>query len=334
MAITNSEISSWINKAQQRIGSWGLYVAQQEPLGKDVDEYYRRLRYLSGAVDVLQTNIDDLSTKEKEKVVGCMITIGDLGPLANTIFSFSPITVLNLNGTYDGLTDTPLLKTGFDKQTIAVDEANNRHVYRKLGIGDKVLVVSNEGEDATAQKGNLLYHWRTLLAAKTSASSGDTILVLPGLYDIPDGVNLYKDGVTYNFMDGAVINSLSTSNLFDSTGGSGSFKILGNGLFNSNVTNPIISIHSGVTMTVRGRFYQNNDDIAFEVFEDATLTLEECTIVMSNVAKKAVGFNVADGNTNGAKIYVYDAWSNQNVMAPDPLLNFKINNIQLDPEVQ
>lgn len=333
MAITTTEINSWINKAQQRIGEWGLRAAELELAGENADKLFWKLRYLSGAINVLQSDIDDLTLVQKEKIVSCMISIGQLGPLSVVNFSFQTVNIVNLNGTYDGLTDTPLSKVGFDKQIPSVQEATNTHIYKKLGIGINTLVVSNEGEDATAQKGNLLYHWRTLSVAKTAALSGDVILVLPGTYLIPDGVNLYKDGITYNFMSGAIINSVSTTPAFDSTGGIDTFKIEGDGLFNNNVTNPLIAVHSGQDFIISGKFIQNNDDDIIEVFEDATLTLRKCILVLSNTTKKAVEFNVADGNTNGAEIFVYDAWSNQNPVAPSALLNFKINSIQLDPEV-
>ena len=76
-----------------------------------------------------------------------------------------------------------------------------------------ILYVSENGDDSSAQKGDLHKPWRNLYSAKSASTSGDTIYVLPGTwtYDNTNSagnpyngqvdtlVNLWKDGITYYF---------------------------------------------------------------------------------------------------------------------------------------
>ena len=73
-----------------------------------------------------------------------------------------------------------------------------------------ILYVSENGDDSSAQKGNLHKPWRNLYSAKSASTSGDTVYVLPGTWTYDNSslfyngqvdtlVNLWKDGVTYYF---------------------------------------------------------------------------------------------------------------------------------------
>src|SRR3989442_13257882 len=66
--------------------------------------------------------------------------------------------------------------------------------------GNLVWVDAVNGSDATGQRGRLRKAFQTLTAAKTAALSGDTIMVLPGVYDEK---NLLKNGVNWHFLLGA-----------------------------------------------------------------------------------------------------------------------------------
>ena len=68
-----------------------------------------------------------------------------------------------------------------------------------------VLVDKTNGDDSTAQKYNLARPYRTIVAANTAASSGDTIVVLPATTDYntyDSDTNTYprlgKDGVNWS----------------------------------------------------------------------------------------------------------------------------------------
>ncbi len=67
------------------------------------------------------------------------------------------------------------------------------------------LFVSPSGDNSTAVVGDMSKPFATILGATGSANPGDTIIVYPGKYI--ENNNLYKDGVNYHFIDGAVVES-------------------------------------------------------------------------------------------------------------------------------
>jgi hypothetical protein len=67
-----------------------------------------------------------------------------------------------------------------------------------------VLWVSKSGNDSTGARGRFDLPYLTVGAAQTAASSGDTIIVLPGDYSGETELG-GKDGVTYQGMDGAIL---------------------------------------------------------------------------------------------------------------------------------
>lgn len=109
------------------------------------------------------------------------------------------------------------------------------------------LFVDENGDDSTAIKGRLDKPYRTLYAAKTGSTSGDTIYVLPQTIEFDNSsangnpwngrseeINLWKDGVKYYFSLGVKITIINQT-------------IIGNALalFNPKAT-------SGETCTVDG----------------------------------------------------------------------------------
>ena len=69
------------------------------------------------------------------------------------------------------------------------------------------LFVSPSGDNSTAVVGDMSKPFATILGATGSANPGDTIIVYPGKYI--ENNNLYKDGVNYHFIDGAIVESTS-----------------------------------------------------------------------------------------------------------------------------
>ena len=71
-----------------------------------------------------------------------------------------------------------------------------------LKTGGKLLIVDGtNGSDTQGTRGSMVAY-ATLAAARTDASSGDTILVMPGNYT---GSALFKDGVNWHFMPGTSV---------------------------------------------------------------------------------------------------------------------------------
>jgi len=70
------------------------------------------------------------------------------------------------------------------------------------------LRVNKLGNDDSGTRGNLVWSYLTLGAAKAAAQSGDTIVVGPGVYNEK---NLLKNGVSWHFEAGATINYTGTT---------------------------------------------------------------------------------------------------------------------------
>lgn len=66
----------------------------------------------------------------------------------------------------------------------------------------KTLYVSKLGNDATAVPYDIANHYLTITSAKNDAVAGDTIVVHPGVYT---EAALYKNGVNYHFLNGAIL---------------------------------------------------------------------------------------------------------------------------------
>lgn len=138
---------------------------------------------------------------------------------------------LNDDGTLSDATSTELhssraLKEYIDSSTSSGD----------LNISSNILVVHNQGDNATAIKGNLAKAWSDIDQALFDATSGDIIWVLKGSYDLGSTELVLKEGVPVYFEEGAHVTYedrlLSAGNLVTGTYelyGKGTFEATGNG---------------------------------------------------------------------------------------------------------
>jgi len=71
------------------------------------------------------------------------------------------------------------------------------------GVGSVVagnaVYVSPTGSDSTGQRNNLGLPYLTINAGLAAALTGDTVVVFPGTYEMPDGLTL-RDGINFNFL--------------------------------------------------------------------------------------------------------------------------------------
>ena len=103
--------------------------------------------------------------------------------------------------------------------------------------GNSVWVDKVNGNDSTGARGSLSTPFLTCAAAKTAATAGDTVFVLPGSYT---DNRLNKDGVNWHFFNGAVITNASGAYyIFDDSAATGTFNVTGQGVF----------VHSTVYLT-------------------------------------------------------------------------------------
>jgi hypothetical protein len=127
-----------------------------------------------------------------------------------------------------------------------VDTRGMVAVPNTVPTGNLLWVDKDRGNDSLARRGSLGIPFKTLAAAKTAAQSGDTILVLPGVYNEN---NLAKNGVNWHFFAGANVqfSASGSGGIFDtaSVGAACSFKVTGQGVFettNGSFTAPAIKL--------------------------------------------------------------------------------------------
>ncbi|MCC7514536.1 MAG: hypothetical protein IT212_07570 [Bacteroidia bacterium] len=126
-----------------------------------------------------------------------------------------------------GYGDKLLLPASKDWITFQTIQGINQEVDSSLGAALPVLntlYVSKSAVAAYSIKGRFDRPFLTIAAAQTAASSGDTILIMPGTYT---DTGLGKDGVNYHFMSGAILSFASDAFI----GNDISYKITGDGTF-------------------------------------------------------------------------------------------------------
>jgi hypothetical protein len=111
------------------------------------------------------------------------------------------------------------------------DAVNRLYADTQHKTGALVWVDAVNGSDTTGTRGRSDLPFITLTAAKTAASSGDTIVVLPGTYT--PSATLLKNGVNWHFLNGAVVNSTS-ADIFSDGGSAVTANITGHGQFSAS----------------------------------------------------------------------------------------------------
>lgn len=123
----------------------------------------------------------------------------------------------------------------------------------KVGSGvpvSKYIYVNQNGNDSTAKKETIDYPFKSISAALSAATSGDTIAVYPGTYNISG--NIYKLGVNYYLNKNTTFNFQTNGKMHISGSDLGDFNIYGNGVFSqSTASNDLFYISGGrVTLEI------------------------------------------------------------------------------------
>lgn len=241
MPVSNSVILGYIAQAQRAQASYMLTASRLEIVGEDPINYYLKSRYISAAIRVLQNANNGLTNLEKERIIHCMIECGEIATFGNTPIVFptsttTPVPFYNIKLT--DLTDGPLGSlVGNECKVPTVNHDGLAWSFKKVGFQGTVLFVSPDGTTGEGSKGDIMCHYKTITAAQTDASSGDTIVIMPGTYS---DSGLGKSGVTYHFLPGANISSASniwtiTTAIAYRVTGLGSFTCTGAGIFIFNI---------------------------------------------------------------------------------------------------
>lgn len=108
-----------------------------------------------------------------------------------------------------------------------------------LGSGDITFQIPSKAWYVDVVNGDdtagIISHWfKTIEAAVTQASSGDTVIVMPGTHAITTTATngIGKEGIKYYFHAGAIVNKASNGDIFNTSGMTNGFDVFGHGVFN------------------------------------------------------------------------------------------------------
>ena len=121
-----------------------------------------------------------------------------------------------------------------------IDVQGGRYVPQSTPTGKVLWVDSEKGNDSVARRGFMTVPFLTLAAAKDAASSGDTIVVLPGSYST--SAQLAKAGVNWHFLNGAVVTTNTASLSLFQVNSAMTFRVTGAGLFSTGGGDHILDV--------------------------------------------------------------------------------------------
>jgi hypothetical protein len=195
---------------------------------------------------------------------------------------------------------------------------NDRRIYQKI-LGDSIPIdsgsgssaptplqlgntwfVSPNGNDSTFLKGRIDKPAQSISAAVNIATSGDTIIVYPGTYNINS--NLFKNGLNYYFYPGAIVNS---SNSIFNLQSNQTCKVFGKGVFNTTVN--YLSLVMAVSGINNSTFYMEFDEIFSNGFQSIVIYTESNVV---NVDITLIGRFIRNGNDS---VYGFSPRGNVNL---------------------
>lgn len=173
-------------------------------------------------------------------------------------------------------------------------------VFTASGGGGSVAVgnslfVNKSGNDGTGTRNRMDLPFLTIGAAKSAASSGDTIFVFPGSYDEYD---IMKNGVNLHFFNGASVDNTSASGaIFKDTTGM-TVNITGDGVFTDTSYAVFDITHASAVINAKGRLISgaantvsiSNGDVTLE-FGLITASASGGAVVLISGTTATVTFN-------------------------------------------
>lgn len=159
--------------------------------------------------------------------------------------------------------------------------------------GKTIWVDKTNGDNSTGVAGMIQYPFKTITAAQSAASSGDTIVVLPETYS--NDTALGKDGVSYYFFPNtSVINS---ENIWTANGIS--FKVMGYGYFSTTGGDGYQVMNLSNSANVEMQAYAING----ENIGGGDIAVNSSSILHLSVIKSVVGYGYAFVSNTGGQIY-------------------------------
>lgn len=153
-------------------------------------------------------------------------------------FNYNTGNSFQITGFFTGTTDVFVTGGTYSAGTITFVN-NSGGTFNVTGLTtslnlSKIIFVDPNGNDSTGTKGDLNLPFLTLEAAKSVATTGDTIYVLPGTYNVTttNTEGLAKDGIAYYFSPKTTINKATSGDIFRVNGFVYGFNVYGYGNFN------------------------------------------------------------------------------------------------------
>jgi hypothetical protein len=103
MAILQTNVDSIIAQAQRAMADIGYDIAVQEKLGENPISLYKKNRFLSTGIKVLNNSVNGLTANQKRKIISCLIKEGELSKYSSTPLSFTPMVINQNNISSEGL---------------------------------------------------------------------------------------------------------------------------------------------------------------------------------------------------------------------------------------
>lgn len=223
---------------------------------------------------------------------------------------------LNANNFYAGKNIPRIVNWDQNLNELQLVDTITGNILKILGGGANVadlgsiLFVSENGDNTSGTKGRIDLPYATIGAAETAASLGDTIFVFPGQFN---ATALGKDGITYYFCAGAVVNQPvigPASYLFsDATLPlGGKFTVLGEGNF-TNLFSNILGQKNGSQIYIEGNRFVTGSTGEAAFYSESTVANADPSNTTTIVADEIVSLG------NGVFVYTENATSTMTVMA-------------------
>lgn len=221
-------------------------------------------------------------------------------------------------GTVSGIVNVPT-----PTNSLNVSQVVNQQFVRELVSAASILQINSpniswvntSGNNTLARRGVMNAPFATPEAALVASTAGDTIVVLPGIYNITS--SLLKNGITWLLYPGVVFSHSCPANtgMFDDSSGSLICTVLGYGTFSSSgPSKPIININNQSSISIEAGQITSYGSTTISTANAVSFSLRAASVTSWD----ALALSVSTGNNS---IDVGDLTYNYQSSGPTRLAN-------------